>query len=601
MPTRNGSNRVENEEQLDARCVVRFRPGINWKGEYGFDWFREGDYPEVFNNGLRGGSQFVAELNFTIFSYSHYYNEQLVGRYGAQINGYDCFDRNYNGLYKFVSRKLRNYTGQSLYYWRNTYFSGGIGIFVRENSTGQYHLEDLAGNVYDFTMQITSQTNAPKALFQLQVDNKGNPIVPYKMIQTNGLYQINVDQKRVYVWNSFTIDKMPIDPDWEEVLGLQPVLYQVDQNGDIKDASVFGRSLYTRLKIIGYGTETWYYVPTISLFYENKSVAQDNWGKSEATIKMLISGDYLDSNLNRLTLEFECTDGIKLSSKKIAGNNLTRIGDNYYNCDITIKLTKDFALFSRNGVDGTIKVYAKLSNGNRFLAGKLCVAKCIPKSVDIVFVPISVWNPIDGVIQEYPNVYEEKLNLKRFLNQAQIVPNIIDVRLSDVECGQIIRNHLETLFDNYGIPYQVGMSFNGLGRRLEELFNREYPNYANAYKAFLVGMTTNNGVLGMANGIPAKAAVIGPLAHINCDLSSVICHELCHCFGLYHSFTNVSPYTLHKHGTSNVMDYNYPDGLALLTFWKWQWDLLRNAQGMRDIEMDLHYGFFKRLKLWWHG
>lgn len=31
------------EQLIDARCIVLFRPNANWKGEYGFDWFRGGD------------------------------------------------------------------------------------------------------------------------------------------------------------------------------------------------------------------------------------------------------------------------------------------------------------------------------------------------------------------------------------------------------------------------------------------------------------------------------------------------------------------------------------------------------------------------------
>lgn len=33
----------EQNEKIDSRCIVRFRPDDNWGGEYGFDWFREGN------------------------------------------------------------------------------------------------------------------------------------------------------------------------------------------------------------------------------------------------------------------------------------------------------------------------------------------------------------------------------------------------------------------------------------------------------------------------------------------------------------------------------------------------------------------------------
>lgn len=41
---------VKKEEEIDPRCIVKFRPADDWKGEYGFDWFRMGDCTEKTSN-----------------------------------------------------------------------------------------------------------------------------------------------------------------------------------------------------------------------------------------------------------------------------------------------------------------------------------------------------------------------------------------------------------------------------------------------------------------------------------------------------------------------------------------------------------------------
>lgn len=43
------SANVSGTKSIDSRCIVEFRPDDNWKGEYGFDWFRRGDTVENIN------------------------------------------------------------------------------------------------------------------------------------------------------------------------------------------------------------------------------------------------------------------------------------------------------------------------------------------------------------------------------------------------------------------------------------------------------------------------------------------------------------------------------------------------------------------------
>lgn len=57
---------TEEEKVIDAPCVVHFRPLPSWRGEFGFDWFRdgkdtkyglknEGDYKQIIESGYKDG------------------------------------------------------------------------------------------------------------------------------------------------------------------------------------------------------------------------------------------------------------------------------------------------------------------------------------------------------------------------------------------------------------------------------------------------------------------------------------------------------------------------------------------------------------------
>lgn len=787
MPTQNDPRRVDRAEEIDARCIVKFRPNDDWIGEYGFDWFREGDHKE-FPNYI-----------------SDYKQDNLVGKYGANISGYE---KEANGRYRHIQNSFRNFSGRCLYYWEANnddyycmfgnnkighfvwnnnvgfhledqsgnsiftykiqlkkipknaqiqnkkpiaYFSfqnqqgnlflvpkdhttqlpnypayyypgdnntgayyysqiygneycsvvfdnqsvchledwaGNIyvcesilrpvpkaningasiayftlegqlgnqymvqkdsfgwvlkffrvfrienryGLFVQdenEEKQSRYHLEDLSGNIYDINLQNTNQTGLSKVLFRCEYQ-QGGPV----MIQDNGPWSFNVkDDQRNFFWNTSTIRQYPLDPDFNVWLGINLTFAQSDEANRPCDADVFAKGQYSPIPIKNRNQK--YYVPTISLFYENSTRAKNGrWGKSEAEVKMLISGENIDTDLKRITFEFECTPGIKLSHKTIKGSSITKTAG-YYVQPITIRLTKEFSVFSLNEGDGMINVYAKFSNGDRFLAGRLCVAKCIPKSVNIVFVKIPVQlNANDAIIHFGSNVAPnvaidgECDYLKQFLSQAHVVPNIEVRTFTKAEKKQdlqtVINDHKQivTRRNSMGQEYQVAVALDPdqnypLGKCLEELFNQDSPEYKDYYKIFLIGargriqFDNNNAemgcLLGQSSGNPSNSAVIFELGksypkkisqfeHYN---AATLTHELLHCFGLWHSFSNFRPenlpYTLEKFKTSNIMDYQ--KDISLITLWKWQWEMIRAATGMQDIDtnLDVHPGFFRRL------
>ena len=81
-----GSKKTDKEEMIDSRCIVKFRPGDDWNGQYGFDWFREGDYGELMKGTTPKGSTVNAYNNnweaITIKSKSDYKADNIVGKYG---------------------------------------------------------------------------------------------------------------------------------------------------------------------------------------------------------------------------------------------------------------------------------------------------------------------------------------------------------------------------------------------------------------------------------------------------------------------------------------------------------------------------------------
>ena len=50
MATGDNSKKTVKGEEIDPRCIVKFRPADDWVGEYGFDWFRVGDCTEKDSN-----------------------------------------------------------------------------------------------------------------------------------------------------------------------------------------------------------------------------------------------------------------------------------------------------------------------------------------------------------------------------------------------------------------------------------------------------------------------------------------------------------------------------------------------------------------------
>ena len=306
------------------------------------------------------------------------------------------------------------------------------------------------------------------------------------------------------------------------------------------------------------------------------------WGLHEAlNIKLLISGKNIDADIRRITLEFECTDGIKRINN-INPNPNNKNNQCYYDT-IDITLTEDFA---NQTCDGSIKVYA-IFDGIKSLAGKIIVEKCIPKIVNILFIPIPI--RITSEVMLYrQDLQKQQESIKRFLHQAHIIPSFAtlnyqtDNRITNKEISNIVNKykHLKEEFGNK-IGFEID---NNIVISLNELFDDKYKEYVNWYKVFILSVNGKEGCLGRALDIPSKAAVIFPSPY-----DSTISHELTHCFGLWHSFSNSSQNTIEKYKTSNIMDYPLNFGFDLITYWKWQWEEINNnAVGKYEKQDSYH-------------
>lgn len=567
MSTKTESKQLDKEEMIDPRCIVKFRPADDWEGEYGFDWFREGDYGEVFEDGKRGSSSPLFKGSSVIVkSKSEYKKDNLVGRYYGGFRLCNPFRPQDNDEIR-NKEEFTDAKGNMIY----STWSPNRQLYVTLRSK---------------KICLRCQSKTTCNIFPLQNGNGAE----YPFFYEN------------------TRKPVKIDPD----LGPDIIRDFLIQGPSFNKTNLYEKNFensYNPIQIKDSSYDN-YFVPTISLFYQNEYKEEGKWGQSAAAVKLLIKGNNIDSDIKKIAFDFECSLGIEIIDPSVkrewhqvdndycAGKHLVdsltgkpidiisgttickNTNTNYYEKIININLTEDFLSYSIKEGNGEIKIFATIiSSGERFLAGKLVVEKCIPKSVEVVFVQIPV--EVNSKISYFPDIDKQKGYLRRFLSQAHVVPNIRTINVynihSDTKLKLALVKKLNKILDNHRNSTKDKLCINTeLVRQLETIFNDECPKFTNVYKLFLLGAKGEE-FIGMAGGIPSKSAVISAEIEI-----STVCHELLHCFGLYHSFSNNSPYTLEQYKTSNIMDY--PAVIELLTLWKWQCDKIRLAEGMKPLE-----------------
>lgn len=360
------------------------------------------------------------------------------------------------------------------------------------------------------------------------------------------------------------------------------------------------------------GSNRNYIIPWITLFYSSVSNNTNNGNtlpkemtikdirgiyrrnpiyKTKATVKLIISA----RNIKRI--EFEPTRHISVSPKTIDGISNGKDTQHKLTINYNYKFDEDHQ---------SIKAYAIHNDGvTRTFAGQINIERCSPKTVDICFVNVKTKRGevcSDGVLAGFEAIAQVD-NLRKYLAQAHIIPNIIykEQVISLDDQSKSYHNNTHTSRIRGDVFLALGKAEQGtvrnlkgelrykeLGDKLEELFNakEENRNEINMYKIFFLDRpiysdrdasedSTKGGLAGCANDIVSKSAIIAKVP----KNSSTVCHELLHCFGLYHSFSNEGDYTYKKCMTSNIMDYGFmgekDNCLERISLSRWQWRKIR--------------------------
>ena len=243
--------------------------------------------------------------------------------------------------------------------------------------------------------------------------------------------------------------------------------------------------------------------------------------------------------------------------------------------------------------DHIIKAYAYFKEGGeeyRTLAGQFNIVNYNPKKVDIWFIPVVTqtddvcYNPSTQNDQQSDSpcidFNKQKENLRKYLAQALVVPNFMDEGRNVVISQDL---------SSFSVRGGVSRSGYRLIQTLLKKFNDKYGEN-NAYKIFFINQKGFNDhgdeIRGHSYGIGShqRSAVI-----FSSLIESTVCHELLHCFGLYHSFSNNNykkdnkgrslGFTFKQYETSNIMDYQ--SSISRVSLWRWQWEIIRT--GKQDL------------------
>lgn len=369
------------------------------------------------------------------------------------------------------------------------------------------------------------------------------------------------------------------------------------------------------------GENRLYYIPTLSLFYNNYLINENKWGPTKAVVKLLIDA----KDIKRL--EFICDEGIIVETDTVNHeNSLLEIdsrlpdGSEYISdnpkkyIDIgsekkELYLEVSSFLDSSNSKESTksIKVYAKTeeeikNNVVGSFSGRLNVVLSKVKVIDICIVNVRIKsNGNQCPVHKPDEIEKEKERIRKALAQAHVLPHFMPERTIDMEENQHQEYFHRTTQDNKPVmlidvpPSQSPVS--NLFDDLSAYFNSpltedEKTKFGEVYKLFFINKSggmweydvtdPNNphiiitgGLLGQARDLGGKETIVFK----NND-SATVPHELFHCMGLEHTFENSNRHTFKALETSNLMDYS-EEGFSL---WKWQWEELRKNRKDFSIE-----------------
>jgi len=540
-----GSKKVNDYKDVDSRCVVKFRPGDDWEGQYGFDWFREGDYGEKDKNNGRTAS--------------HYKNDNLIGKYYGKYMLCRPIDRYEESR---CTDQFKGVNGEILYNSKMALRIGNIPICYSKKECSGCRKKNSCG-LHPSEEDPMIEKNIRK---------------PYSM-----------------------------DPDYENyaVPSSLKLCNKQDSDGNvIPDYENDFEKCYFPIKDHSSNN---YYVPSLSLFFElevedkNKTFTKEEWGCTDADIRLLINAtdsvDRIDFVANNYQNEIEVTPNF--IQKPFTSNQLINIK---FKKGFYLEEFKSVKAIAHH-TDGTNTLAGQLNivRCTPKTVKKICFVDIVVLDEDGNPISSGSLNVTSNASSNTSNIDIHKTNLRKYLAQAHVI--IPEENVKELIFPISIKQYEDYKYEdqNHGVmffkypPRDNNTRDNNisLGQKIEKEFNNKYKNLKNALKLFLCPLKCFDGnkidnapprpseeLGGHAVDIPSKSCVVFNNNPNDTSDAFIPCHELLHSFGLWHSFSNRSPHTFEKWKTSNLMDY--PNSLQQMSLWRWQWHLINKSEAVND-------------------
>ena len=234
--------------------------------------------------------------------------------------------------------------------------------------------------------------------------------------------------------------------------------------------------------------------------------------------------------------------------------------------------------FSR---DQEIKVYAYDENNVKHLAGKLIVKandKKHQKTINVVMVRVLFKETEDEFY-----ISGSKAKLQKIFGQAYVNLNI---RIVNLNIEQALRNkETSKYFTPKGWIHSSSLSSGDLYSFLNAELSKKFPKFNKYFKLYYINRKCVDDTSGKEMPLYGRARNLFSLEVIisfNGLNDNTAVHELLHCIGLPHSFSNVSvsyfDVAFKKDFTDNIMDYSdMHSGIPTIATWEYQWRAIQNS------------------------
>jgi hypothetical protein len=313
---------------------------------------------------------------------------------------------------------------------------------------------------------------------------------------------------------------------------------------------------------------------------------------TSAALKLIIKAE----NISKIFFEYPGNLEVSPSEIEVSPSEINDIKNKEYESKIMVSFNREFT----KDQDASIKVFAVHKGSNEVtFAGQIEVMKYYPIEMKVCFVKVRIL--LNNNPYEVPNTWidEQKISIYKYFAQAHIIPTF-----SPVVCLLDLSNrtNFSEFYDKYhriiiGKNHIINNPNSDLHEYLKRKLGEQCEDSDNGYfKVFvfdtLGGYSIEDGyVTGEANGIPSKSCVIFAEAIRQTYDDASVSHELIHCLGLYHTFSNMNNnhpfsdecnsdkicgkkhYTFKKLETSNIMDYS----TNKKSLNKYQWEKMRNG------------------------